>query len=115
MNPDHGLPTRRRFLALGAAGIAMLPLSQWTARAADLPKLEESDPAAQAQGYAHDATTVDKAKYPKKAEKNGAYQRCDTCQFYQGQSPQEWGPCVIFPGKAVAAKGWCNAWSGIAG
>ena len=56
----------------------------------------------------YDATTVDTAKFPKRAGDAGATQFCDNCQLYQGGD--EWGPCSIFPGKAVAAKGWCNAW-----
>ena len=34
---------------------------------------------------------------------------CDDCVQFEGKKGQPWGPCKIFPGKAVSAKGWCSA------
>ena len=36
---------------------------------------------------------------------------CDNCQFYSGSADSELGPCSLFSGKDVKAKGWCTAWS----
>jgi len=30
--------------------------------------------------------------------------------YIQGEDGAEWRPCAIFPGKVVAAKGYCSAW-----
>lgn len=81
------------------------------AGAENLIKLEESDPTAQALGYAHDASKVDVAKFPKKAGADGASQKCSNCsQFVAGGNEAGWGKCNIFPGKLVNAEGWCNTW-----
>ena len=98
---------RRRFFvgagtAIGAAAlVSVLPRQ---ARADDLPHLTPSDPTAQTLGYVEDATKADKAKFPTYAAGND----CANCNFFQGGSAA-WGPCQLFPGKAVNAKGWCSA------
>ena len=56
------------------------------------------------------AAQVDTAKYPKRAGEAGAKQFCYNCNLYNAAGEEGWGPCQIFPGKQVAAKGWCNAW-----
>ena len=91
---------RRRFIKGVAATITVGGIAV-RAGAEDLPKLSEDDPTAKALGYVHDATTVD-------ASVRAAENFCSNCQLYQ--SDGEWGPCAIFPGKAVAAKGWCKSW-----
>jgi hypothetical protein len=100
---------RRHFVSqLGvAAGAATLGgmLCQ-DANAADLPLVSETDSLAMAMNYKADTTKVDAKKFP--AHK--ASQTCDTCQFFQGP-PGANGPCQIFPGKSVAAKGWCQVWT----
>lgn len=105
---------RRQLLKLSVIGAAVIPLSTLLAnkgaQAQDLPKLEESDPAAQALGYVHDAAQTDTAKFPKRASAEAANQFCKNCQLYTGADGEEWGPCSIFPGKVVNANGWCNAW-----
>jgi hypothetical protein len=83
-------------LALGPAAFA-----------ADAAKVEESDPTAQALGYKHDASKVDKAKYTKYA----AGQDCGNCSFYQGKPTDAWAPCPMFANKQVASKGWCSAYN----
>ncbi|MGH8675153.1 MAG: high-potential iron-sulfur protein, partial [Burkholderiales bacterium] len=37
-------------------------------------------------------------------------QSCANCTHFQGKANDPWGPCAIFPGKQVAAKGWSSAW-----
>lgn len=76
-----------------------------------LPKVDEADPVAQALGFKLDATTVDTTKYPKRAGDAGAKQFCSSCSLYQGKDGDEFAPCTMFPGKAVAKGGWCNAWA----
>ena len=71
-----------------------------------LPQLDEKDPTAQALGYKHDATKVDKAKFKQYA----AGQTCANCQLFQGKPTDAWAPCQIFAGKQVNGKGWCSAW-----
>lgn len=72
-----------------------------------LVQLEESNPQAQALGYKHDASDVDKSAYP-------AYQQgqlCSNCNLYRPEmGEQPWGGCQIFPGKLVHAAGWCSAY-----
>jgi hypothetical protein len=94
---------RRRFLGLAgiaAAGFAVPHLATAQAR------LEESDAQAQALGYRHDTTKVDKAKFPK----HTADQNCTNCQLFQAKAGDAWGGCPIFGAKQVNAKGWCSAW-----
>ena len=78
------MTSRRRFISivplLGAAALARAQ--------APAPLVDPKDPTAVALGYSPDATKVDKAKYPKYAA----------------------GPCPLYAGKSVAAKGWCSAW-----
>ena len=99
--------SRRNFLALaGVTGAAVLAGVR-PALAADVPHLAESDPTAKALGYVEDASKVDKTKFP--AFKPGAH--CATCNFFQGKAADAYAPCQIFPGKAVASKGWCASHS----
>ena len=109
MMPDKVVDnSRRRFVKLTAAGIAAAPLStlllQGTAQAADMPKVEESDPMAKNLSYVHDATKADPAK------RAGDEKFCDNCKLYKAGSEDGWGECAVFPGKLVNAKGWCSAW-----
>ena len=93
---------RRRVLTLlaaSAAAVVALPA------AADLPPLPETDPTAQALGYKADAAQVDAAKYPQ----HTAQQSCANCKFFQGTGAN--GPCQLFPGKSVSAKGWCAGYA----
>lgn len=97
--------SRRTFLISSLGGACALALSRQSF--ADAPKVQESDPTAQALGYKADATHVDKAKYPKYA----AGQDCSNCTFFQGKPTDAFGPCPMFGGKQVAAKGWCSAYN----
>ena len=90
---------RRQFLGRSAAVAAASPtflLFSRIAASADAPRLDPSDPQASALSYAHESPKVDNV--------------CANCQLYTGAADSEWGPCAIFPGKQVAAGGWCSAW-----
>jgi len=95
--------SRRRFLKSAAKGAAIapfIPLVQ-VASAQDLPQLGESEPTAVALGYKHDATQTAAPES----------RTCANCMLYSGVPDAAWGPCQIFPGKVVAAAGWCSAWA----
>lgn len=83
------------------------------AQAAGAAMVSETDPQAKALGYVADASKVDTAKWPKRAGPEGAKQFCNNCLLYNEgkESKEAQGPCRLFPGKAVAAKGWCNSWA----
>jgi len=102
-------PIRRRTL-LGA-GISAVAVSFIPRISAAEDMLDPADPAASALGYAEDATAVDTVKYPQRAGDAGKNQFCDTCALYTGADGEQSGPCNIFPGKTVAAKGWCVAFA----
>lgn len=95
--------TRRRLLGLGAAALAVpaAPLLFRPALADE--RLSEDDPQAKALNYRHDATTVEHADYQEG-------QTCADCQLYTDADAADWGPCTAFPGRLVAAGGWCTAW-----
>ena len=116
MKQDRVSIRRRGFLKVSALAVAAIALASRTGtslaqtKAPDkkgvLPQADEKDPTAQALGYLHDATKVDKAKFKQYA----AGQTCANCQLYQGKPADAWAPCTIFPGKQVNGKGWCSAW-----
>lgn len=106
---DDTINSRRRFIRIAVVGMAAAPLAGMAlprlARAQeDLPHLKEDDPTAIALGYKHDIADVDKEKY-KAQYKEG--DDCLNCAFYTDVPGSEWGPCTLFPGKAVARHGWC--------
>ena len=69
------------------------------------PMVDEADATAVALAYVADAARVDKAKHPNFVE--GAH--CANCALYQGAAGSEAGPCPLFAGKQVSAKGWCTS------
>jgi hypothetical protein len=102
--------SRRHFLMrTGAMMLVPMGLAVVAHRvqAAELPHLEETDPTAAALGYKHDTSKVDAAKYPN----HKPAQVCMGCSLVQGTDAEAWRPCGIFPGKAVASKGWCAAFA----
>ena len=102
MSGHQDIESRRRFLKLAAGGAAAAVLVGGlprVSRADDLPHISDSDPTAKALGYVEDATATKDPKY-----KVG--DTCANCQFYSG-APTGYGPCQLFPGKAVSARGWC--------
>ena len=96
---------RRQFLKFAVIGAVAAPLAlrmiAQPAFSADLPPLELDNPTAKALGYVEDHTKVDAKKHPTyKPDQN-----CANCKFYGGGAAR--GPCTLFPGKSVSAKGWC--------
>lgn len=92
--------TRRLLIRTIGSGALALPLINFSnvgvVLAADIPKLSPDDPTAKSLEYTHASTDADK--------------RCAGCQFYTGATGDEWGLCVIFPGKQVNARGLCKSW-----
>ena len=99
--------SRREFLKSvgGAAALSTFGMKATNAGAEDLPKLDESDPAAVALKYVHDASTVAESLRPDKDR------YCFNCALYAGSEADEWAGCAILPGKAVAGRGWCSVWA----
>jgi hypothetical protein len=104
--------SRRRATGLLLASTTLLPLSallrSGAARAEDLPAVAADDPTAVALKYVEDATKATRAD---KMGVAGAEQFCENCQFVQGNDGDARRPCLLFPGKSVNAKGWCNSWA----
>jgi hypothetical protein len=105
---------RRRFLCSGPIALAALTLAarqgatqaQAKAPAGGGPHLAESDAMAKALGYVQDAAKADKARFANWK----AGETCAGCLQFKGAGSAAWGPCQLFPGKQVRAKGWCSAW-----
>jgi len=96
---------RRRLLRSAALGVALLPFAGLPLRAAiaaDLPLVSADDPTAKALKYVSDASKASGAKPGSK---------CANCSNYQGAAGSAQGGCVLFPGKAVQATGWCSSWT----
>jgi hypothetical protein len=74
---------------------------------AELPRLDIKDPAATALGYLEDAKKIDVKKFPAYVEGSN----CENCLLLQGSSGTPYRPCNLFPGKVVAATGWCTGWT----
>ena len=99
---------RRKFIQLSAVAAAgTFALSDRSARADDLPHVAEDDPMAMAMKYTNDTSTVD----PAARNNPAADQSCANCALVQGADGEAWRPCQIFPGKSVAAAGWCSVWA----
>lgn len=95
----HFVKTAGAVTAFGATSLTSLP-----AMADDLPRVSEDDAMAKALSYRHDAKTVD-------ATKRASDHYCYNCALFAGAEGEEWAACSIFPGKAVAGRGWCSAWA----
>ena len=102
MSNEKNIESRRRFLKIAvgttAAAVVMGSLPR-LARAADLPAVTATDPTAKALDYVEDGSKSANAKHK-------AGDDCTNCQFYSGGATGR-GPCQLFPGKSVNAKGWC--------
>ena len=94
--------SRRQFIIYSATGLASLTMAN---QASAQALVGETEPQAVGLGYKAEATTVDKAKFPK----YGDGQNCANCQLYVVKSAEA-GACAIFAGKLVGAKAWCNAY-----
>ncbi len=98
------MTSRRHFIRIiPAAGTAAWLLAAGHARAA---LVEEDQAQAKALGYVSDATRADRARYKQYAPG----QHCGACALYQGGKAPS-GKCALFPGKEVAATGWCSAYA----
>jgi hypothetical protein len=109
-----------RGLAVAAGVVAALPcrraLSAETpgaqapgagARGGQPPHLDVKEPAAAAVGYVESAAKVDLKKYPTYSQGSS----CENCLQLEGAAGAPYRPCTLFPGKLVAAAGWCSAWA----
>ena len=107
---DCGKLSRRRFLRNSAVAFPIgVVVLESTALAQDVPHVALDDPTAKALGYVHDAKTVDKSVPTNARYEEG--QTCANCVQLQGEAGAEWRPCILFPGKLVAAAGWCTVWT----
>ena len=77
-----------------------------TVSGANLPLLQESDPAAVGLGYVAVASRADVGKFKNYA----AGQACSNCALYAGKAGDAQGACPLFAGKHVMAAGWCSAY-----
>jgi hypothetical protein len=97
--------TRRHFLRnVAIAGSAGSVFMLNPASAQDLPKVTGDDPMAVALQYVEDATTSAGPMYK-------AGSTCANCALIQGTDGDAYRPCAVFPGKTVAAAGWCISWA----
>jgi hypothetical protein len=96
--------SRRQFMILSAAGACTLALNNKVQAQANM--VVPTDPQAAALGYAINATTVSKAKYPQFV----AGSHCGNCALYQGAAGSAAGACALFAGKQVHSTGWCSAY-----
>ncbi len=95
---------RRRMVAQLLAGAVVAPLAlllSGQAQAAELPLVDPSSPVARKLKYVSDASQM-------KAAAKG--NNCSNCGLYQGADGSKRGPCQLFPGRDVAAGGWCSSW-----
>jgi hypothetical protein len=97
--------SRRRLLKKATLGMALFPIAGLpfsAAIAADQPLVTADDPIAKALKYTSDASKAPDAKPGSK---------CANCTNYQGTAGSAQGGCLLFPGKAVNAAGWCSSWT----
>jgi hypothetical protein len=102
------MQSRRQFIrTLSLSGAAVLVAGN--ARSADLPMVDEKDATAASLGYVSDTAKANQAKYPN----HTPAQQCNNCQLYQGKAGVATGsgPCPLYAGKQVSAKGWCSAYA----
>ncbi|WP_218310457.1 high-potential iron-sulfur protein [Alteromonas antoniana] len=87
---------RRDFLKLTGSTVIGMTLGGVALRANAQEQLQADDPTAKALNYTPSSTT--------------SGQKCANCMYIQGSDGEQHRPCAIFPGKLVAAEGWCSAW-----
>lgn len=97
------MTNRRIFILNGCAGLAAATLG-CMAWAENRVALKEDEPLAKEFNYVIDAAKVDGHKFPDFK----AGDRCSKCQIYE-DGANDMGGCAIFPGKLVAAGGWCSS------
>jgi hypothetical protein len=102
--------SRRRFLGSTLTAFFALRLMRGAGALAAAPgaprtPLAEKDAAAMAVDYQQDARAVDPRLFPN--YRKG--QTCATCALIEFGTARMRG-CALFPGKLVAAGGWCSNW-----
>ena len=85
----------RRTVLKGLASIPVIAAVGYHG-AVSAAMLTADDPTAKALAYTDHSTQEGKS--------------CSSCSLYQGGTAAS-GPCPIFPGKEVAATGWCKSWT----
>jgi len=98
--------SRRQLLQTAIAGLAAVPAATLLAGTAGAEMLAETDATAKSLGYVADAKRVD----PKANPNSKTGQKGPNCLQNTGKAGAASGPCNIFPGKDVAAAGWCKVW-----
>jgi hypothetical protein len=101
--------SRRWLLQQSLIAAAIIPAIGIRSEAwgAPVPALTPADPAAGALGYTDNASSID-------AKANPTYkvdQTCANCGQFRDNASDTRGACNVFPGKSVAAKGWCKVWA----
>jgi hypothetical protein len=96
--------SRRRFIKISGAGLVVAPFASalFSGAAQAVDAVSESEPTATALGYKMDAT--------KASNRKDSTAVCGNCSLYSGKPGASDGPCSVFGGKLVNAKGWCTAW-----
>lgn len=97
--------SRRHFVAGAAAAAAIVPTIRQRASAQEMPMLQQDDPTAVALKYVANAADADQAL------RGGDDRYCRNCALYAGAADSANAACSIFPGKQVAAGGWCSVWA----
>lgn len=85
----------RRSLLKGIAAIPVAAVAAGFHASAQAAMVSVDDPTAKALGYVEKSVVDGKT--------------CANCNLYTGTGGAS-GPCAIFPGKEVAAAGYCNSW-----
>jgi len=107
---DRSKLTRRRFLRNAAVAFPVgVVVLEGPAMAQEVPHLDPEDATAKALLYVPDAKDVDTSNPAAARFEEG--QHCGNCVQLTGEEGAEWRPCNIFPGKLVAAAGWCSVWA----
>ena len=103
-NRSTVLLTRREVLRVMAGAIVSAgPFCAASTRAAELPHLTAANASAATLGYTEDTAMVDAQRFP--THKSG--QRCADCKYFQANADTHYAPCLLYPGNAVNANGWC--------
>lgn len=107
--------SRRDAVKTIVGGLAAVPVMNLVATAAayaqELPAVDPAtDPTAKALQYVPDATTADRAAAARPGMEPSE-QVCNNCQFHEALDEEGWVACTLFPGKKVAAAGWCTSWT----
>ena len=102
--------SRRRFLRNAAVAFPIgVVVLESTASAQEIPHVALDDPTAKALLYVEDVKNIDKTNALNAKYEEG--QSCANCIQLQGEAGAAWRPCNLFPGKLVAAAGWCTVWA----